>query len=228
MKLLIVLLTTFTAHATLTPGVIRKNNEAAESLKNERNGEAYRTLVDALAQAPFQAELHLNLGLAFERNGEKEKALAEYANVAKNSDRPEYRFQALFNAARLKGEMKKIDEALELYQQALELDPESVEVKTNIELLLAGGGGGGGGNQNDDQKQDGDKGDQKKDGEGEQPNNKPRQGTDPKATPRPFNSQELSNQDVRNILDELKRQENQIRAKEYEKRPKENKSGKDW
>lgn len=229
MKTLLLAFLALTANATLTPGVIQKNNEAAESLKNERNGEAYRALIDGLAQAPFQEELHLNLGLAFERNGEKEKALAEYAGVAKSSANPAYRFQALFNAARLKGEMKKIDEALELYQQALGLVPDSEEVKTNIELLLASGGGGGGGDQqDDDKKNDGDKGDQKKDGEGEQPNNNPRQGTDPKATPKPFNSQELSNQDVRNILDELKRQENQIRAKEYEKKPKENKSGKDW
>ncbi len=39
---------------------------------------------------------------------------------------------------------KKIDAALESYQAALELDPDSIEVKNNIELLWQGSGQGEG------------------------------------------------------------------------------------
>ncbi|MEQ1876666.1 MAG: tetratricopeptide repeat protein [Bdellovibrionia bacterium] len=211
------------ALARLTPGLIDKNNEAVKLLESEKNFEAYKTLTDGLADSPFQDELHLNLGFAFERNGEKAKALAEYEQVAKTSPNLEFRFQALFNAARLQGEAKKIDEALKLYQQALELAPDSNEVKTNIELLLASGGGGGNGDDNKEQKPDDSK--DPKDGDG---NKDPKKGQGPKPTPQPFKSGELNKQDVKNILDELRRQENQIRAKENEKKPKENRSGKDW
>jgi Ca-activated chloride channel homolog len=217
----------------LTPGVIRKNNEAVKQMESEKNFEAYRSLTDGLAEAPFQEELHLNLGFAFEKNQEKDKALAEYLGIAKNSTNPAFKFQALFNAARLKGEMKKVDEALALYQQALEIDPESKEVKTNMELLIASGGGGGGGDDKDKdkEKKDGDKGEEKdkKDGEGDENKDKQKpQGPQPKSSPKPFDSKELNKQDVKNILDELKRQENQIRAKEFEKKGKEQKGGKDW
>jgi Ca-activated chloride channel homolog len=218
------------AEARLTPSVIQKNNDAVKLLESEKNFEAYKTLTDGLAEAPFQEELHLNLGFAFERNSDPEKALLEYQSVARNSKNPALKFQALFNAARVKGEQKKVDEALDLYQQALELDPESKEVKTNIEILLATGGGGGKGDQDQDEKekkgdQDGKEGKDNKDGQDQK---KPNKGQGPKPTPRPFNSEELSKQDVKNILDELKRQESQIRAKEYEKKSKETTRAKDW
>jgi Ca-activated chloride channel homolog len=225
MKILIIVIL-FSIHANaLTPEIIRKNNEAVKLLESEKNFEAYKALTDGLVEAPFQDELHLNLGFAFERNGDKDKALSEYQGVAKKTLNPQFKFQALFNAARLQGEKKKIDEALDLYQQALEINPESQETKTNIELLLASGGGGGEGDKEDEKNKD-DKGKENQDGKGQKP--EPKKGPGPKPTPRPFNSEELSKQDVKNILDELKRQENQIRAKEYDKKPKENSSGKDW
>jgi hypothetical protein len=59
-----------------------------------------------------------------------------------------------------------IDEALALYQKALEIDPHSQIVKTNIELLLSSSGGKGGkgdkNQENQDEQNEGEGGDQDK------------------------------------------------------------------
>jgi tetratricopeptide (TPR) repeat protein len=214
----------------LTPMVIKKNNEAVELLEKEKNPDAYRTLTEALSDSPFQPELHLNLAFGFEKGGELEKALSEYNWVFENSEDPSLKFEAVFNAARIKGQAKKIDEALSLYQKALELKPDSLEVKTNIELLLKEGGGGGKGDQEkkDDKGKGNPKDEPQKEGNDQKPQPKPQTGPTPKPKPKPFKSEDISERDVKNILDELKRQENQIRAKEHERKPKENTNGKDW
>lgn len=215
----------------LTPDVISRNNEAAESLKQKQSYQAYKDLTDLMSEAPFQPEVRMNLGLAFEMNEEFDKAIKEYLLVASSALDPSIKFQAFFNAARLFGEKKKIPDALQYYQEALKIDPSSAEVKTNIELLFAQGGGGGEGDQQKDQKDD--KKDQKQDGKGDQekdnPPPKPDDGKKKGKNPPPrFKSEELSEQDVKNILEELKRQEQKNRAKMMDQSPKENSNGPDW
>ena len=224
----------------LTPDVITRNNEAAESLKQKQSYQAYKDLTDILSVAPFQPEVRMNLGFAFELNEEFDKAIKEYLSVAGSNTRPEMKFQAYFNAARIFGEKKKIPDALQYYQKALEIDPSSKEVKTNIELLFSQGGGGGDKNDQQDKqdkdKQDKDKQDKKddkpkddKDGKDQKPQAQPQDNKkkEKRAPPR-FKSEELSEQDVKNILEELKRQEQKNRAKMMDQAPKENSNGPDW
>jgi Ca-activated chloride channel family protein len=165
------------------------------------------------------------------------------------------RFKSWFNSAVAQSELKKTDAALNSYQQALELQPESIEVKTNIELLTKsdqGGGGDGdqknkdqkngkdgkGNKSNDDNSKEKDK-DQKGKGQDQQQskdekseNNKP-QDPNPnevkrQAAPRPFNSKEIGQQDVNRILEEIKNQEEQIRAKMQNEGAKDAPRDKDW
>lgn len=112
------------------------NNEGVEMLMEDRNFEAYEKFVESLAAAPFQAAVHFNLGLAFLKNKEREQALREFKTLGEKARDPRLRFQALFNAALIESMEKKFDQALELYQKALALRPESDKVKTNIELLI--------------------------------------------------------------------------------------------
>ncbi|HEY1078895.1 MAG TPA: tetratricopeptide repeat protein, partial [Bdellovibrio sp.] len=159
---------------------------------------------------------------------------------------------AIFNQAQLLGKQKKVDEAIALYQKALDLVPTSQEAKNNIELLTqqqAGGGKGQDQENKDDQKQEGkeskdskdqkdpkdpkddkDKKDEKKPDEkdGKEKEEKPKEPkSSPKYKPRPFNGKELSEGDVKKILGELKQQEEKIRA-EYNKSGKEQPRDKDW
>lgn len=65
-------------------------------------------------------------------------------------------FASLFNQGQLLARENKIDEALNKYQEALALNSESIEVKTNIELLMqqkqGGGQGEGDSKDNKDEK----------------------------------------------------------------------------
>ncbi len=217
------------------------HNHQSIKLLNNKNPEAsQKDLIDALRFDPFQPEVHLNLGLNFEILNQNDNALKQYATVEKYSNSSFQVFISRFNRAQLLAREKKVEEALAVYQSALEIVPTSKEVKTNIELLTQQqqGDGEGKGDQNeqkdnkDDKKNDnGENKDQKENDqkdkeqkENQKKDYKPNQ----KYQPREFKG-ELSKSDVKKILDELKQQEQKIRA-EYNKKNdyKERPRGKDW
>lgn len=211
------------------------NRKGSEALQSQNYVGAYETFVKGLAHSPFQAEFHLNLGLAFEGRNEGEKAIQSYLSAEKLTSDPTLRFLALYNAAQAYGKAKKVDEALDYYQKALELHPHSKEVKTNIELLVQSQqGGGGGSGENKEQK---DNQDQKDQEQKEQQDNQDEK--DPKDKPKDYKNpkqqqgqkklpQDLSENDVRKIFEELKQQEQKIRAEYEKKEGKEQPRDKDW
>jgi tetratricopeptide (TPR) repeat protein len=190
---------------------------------------AYQEFLKALESDPLNPDVQMNLGLTFEANEEYGKAEQAYRGALELvPEKSPLRFEALFNLAGALAKQKKIDAALAAYQACLEINPDSIEVKTNIELLWQGGQGQGKGDQDDkNQKkgQDNKDQDQKRgrQSEKDQPEQQPR-----KQQPKPFQSQDLSKEDVKRILDEIKNQEQAIRAEEYQKGPKEAPRGKDW
>ena len=219
-------------------GAVLRNNDGVRKYQQKNSKGAFDGFADALGDLPFSGAVHYNLGNAFMANQEPNKALSEYREAIRlapsdSASDKEIRFRSLFNAAVALTGLKKTDEALDLYQKALEIKPDSLETKTNIELLTAGQGGGG---EDDNENQD-DKGDKedKKDKEGQgkddkenkQPKN-PEKFENPKPKPRPFQSEQLSQQDVGRILEELKRQEEQIRARMQNEGAKDAPPDKDW
>lgn len=210
---------------------VQKNNKGARLLEKDRAYEASQNLIDSLAHAPLQAETHLNLGLAYEKQGDLQKAYQEYVFSAEHASTPELRFQALFNAAHAQGELKNIPQALALYQQALDVNADSIEAKTNIELLLQQNQGGGKG-ESKEQKQggQGESQDQNQQQQKEQKQNQQQQpNQQPRNQPQQFKSQDLTQDDVRRILEELKQQEEKVRAKDQEHgKRKEVPGGKEW
>lgn len=161
---------------------LEANREGSKLLTAQNAQGALDKYLNGLRFNPFQPELHLNLGLSFEILQQNEKALASYKEAERLSlDAKNYQvlFMALFNQAQLLAKDKKVDEAIAIYQRALEIIPSSKEVKTNIELLTQqqqGQGDGEGENKDqkdqqqqqdqknkDQQSKDGDKKDQKND-----------------------------------------------------------------
>lgn len=226
---------------------IWQNNQGVRRHADKRPVEAYDRFNDAMADLPFAPEVHYNLGNSFFDNKEFEKALSEYRQSIKYSGTEglskgrktaveETRFRALFNSGVTLSELKRYDEAIEAYQQALDIKPDSIETKTNIELLTQMQDGQGGEGQDQKDKNQQDKGDKNKDQKGEgdkdkekdQQQPKQNQGQKPKPSPRPFKSEELTQQDVGRILEELKRQEDQIRAKMQREGAKDAPRDKDW
>jgi Ca-activated chloride channel family protein len=224
----------FFGHATSATTVQSywRNREALHKFGDKSYYPAYQGFLKALEEDPLNPELHMNLARTFEANEEWEKAEKGYKSALKLvPEGSSLRFEALFNLAGSLGKQNKIDEALTAYQACLDMVPDSKEVKTNIELLFQNGGGQGQ-SKNDDKKDQQGKDQQKKDGEGQDKDQKknPDQGDkqDQKKQPKPFDSKDLTPQDVKKILDEIKNQEQAIRAQEYERNVKEAPKGKDW
>lgn len=212
--------------------VYKSNNDGAKKILEKGFYGAYQKFLSALEEDPLNPIVQLNLGMAFEMNEEYDKAEQAYQAAAELAkDDPNFQFVANFNIGVVRGKKKDIDGALVAYQKALDLNPNSQEVKTNIELLIQNGGGGGEGGENQDQGKSGDK--NKSQGQGEkkdqQKGNDPQYEQPKKPQPKPFESKELTPADVKKILDEIKNQEQSIRAQEYKKSKKESpRGGKDW
>lgn len=233
---------------------LQLNREGNKALTGQTYPSAMDKYIQALTFDPFVGALHLNLGLSFEGQQQADQAMKSYKeaeSLALKEENMPLVFMARFNQAQLLGKAKKVDEAIDLYQKALDIIPTSVEAKTNIELLTQSQQGSGG-DKNQEQKDDqqgegkdqkqGDKKDQKdqkdpqdqkdpKESEDEkkEKENKPKEmQQSAKYKPRPFNGKELSESDVKKILGELKQQEEKIRAEYNKKDFKEQPRDKDW
>lgn len=220
------------------PLSVYHNDEALERLKEENHYLAYKEILLALEADPLNPALQYNLGVAFIANEEFEKARKQFVQVDQLTEDEELKFQARFAAGISAAQNKDIDRALEHYQAALELKPDSEEVKKNIELLWQGGGQSGEGGDQQQQQQEGQEGDNQSEGDqgDQEKDQKDQQGQDQqnqkpsnqKPQPRPFKSKELTPDQVRKILEELKAQEQKIRAEEYGEGGKDAPNEKDW
>jgi Ca-activated chloride channel family protein len=208
------------------------NRGGVQDLEKSNPAAATQKFIEALANSPYDARLHLNLGLSFELLGQADQAQAAYETAAKLADDPEVRFVANFNHAQLLQKAKKKDEALSFYEKALMDKPDSNETKVNIELLLQDQQGGGEGkdqqeNKDKDQKNEGQ--DQKKDDKEKEGEDKPKEySKGNKPQPPKFKSEDLTQGDVNKILGEIKQQEQKIRAEFNKKDAKDKPKDKDW
>lgn len=197
-----------------------RNREATAKFEEKSYNAAYKGYVGALEDDPLNAAVQLNIARTLEAGEDYEKAEKAYLSALQLlPENSQPRYQALFNLGNVRAKLKRIPDALEAYQAALAINEESKEVKTNIELLWQGGGGGGEGDQESQ-----DQNDQK----GQGKNDKPQEGPE-KPQKQKFQSKELTPDDVKKILDEIKNQEQNIRAQENDKGQKTGtRGGKDW
>src|SRR5262249_23999988 len=118
------------------------NNAGLKHYRDKMYFESYRDFLKALNEEPLNPDLQMNLGLTFAQKEEWDKAEKAFVSAYElcTGDK-QWQFMALFNVGAVRGKAENIEGALEAYQTALEIEPESFEVKTNIELLLQGQGG---------------------------------------------------------------------------------------
>ncbi len=212
---------------------IGPNNEGVDFFLKENPYQAYQKFVEAVSVDSFDPTVHFNMGVIYSANKEGDKAIAEYKMAETLAgDNREIKFKALYNQAVELQAKSDIPGALRAYQMALEIDPESKEIKTNIELLWQQKkeqGGGQGDQQNQGQNNDGQGGssDQQEEkpgdsGAGDKEEQKKKQ------QPKPFESKELTPDTVRKVLEELKAQEQRVRSEHYSKGQKERPRDKQW
>jgi Ca-activated chloride channel family protein len=209
--------------------------------------------IAALEYDPFRPELHSNLGMGFLLSQDPDKALqsfkkSEELSLGSKQEAP-LKFVNRFNQGVVQSMQSKIDEALAAYQGALEVNPDSVETKTNIELLIQsqqqqqgeGDSKDSESNQGNDSKEKSDKSKDGQDQKQKDPNDdsqkddkqkdkkdknreyKPNQ----KYQPREFKG-EMNQSDVNKILGEIKSQEQKIRANYNKSEAKDKPRDKDW
>ena len=110
--------------------------EGVKAIQSEDFGTAFEKMNAALQTGAFGAVHHLNLGLTQELLKREEEAIKSYTYSEKHSKDSKIQFYSWFNLGRLEAQRKNFKVALENYQRALEMDPNSEPVKINIELLF--------------------------------------------------------------------------------------------
>lgn len=220
------------AHADSFQGVL-ENNRAVHQFNKEELVEAKAGFTKALGDLTARAEVHFNLGTAFLAAKEPKKAIQEFDVALKMNPIDELKYKISFNKADAYIALKRLPEALASYQEALGVKPDSREVKFNIELLIAssakGDGDGDGKSDGKDQNKQDKQNQQDQQNQQKQKDQERRQmPQQPKPTPKPFSSDQLSKQDVSRILEELKRQEDQIRERMQREGGRDAPIGNDW
>lgn len=216
------------------------NLKGLKEFKKENYNFAYGHFLESLQNESRSTTRLINVGRSYEALNQMDYALSTYEKALQFSKTPQERFVSLFNIASVQAKKKNVEEALKYYQQALEILPESKEVKHNIELLTQeqqGGGQGEGDSKNSesgkDQKNNDKKDPKKGEGDKDKPQDPKDQGKDrdvsKKYQMKPFKSDQLNDHDVGKIFEELKQQEQNIRQNmNKQEHPKESPSGKDW
>ncbi len=118
------------------------DRKAKSALQKKQYEEAQNLYFNMLEVDPNLAEAHSNIGniLLFNKKEEDSlKSLQEALKIAQFHQEKKVEFLVRYNLGVYFGLQKKIPEALEQYQAALEIIPDSIETKHNIELLIQNG-----------------------------------------------------------------------------------------
>lgn len=214
------------------------NEKALKALKAQDFTLATNKWAEGLSTSPGLLELHYNLGLGWQLMNRSDESVKSYNVLLKNPNAPSaLQFDSNFNMGVMYQAAKQVDLALNSYQGALDITPDSRETKINIELLIQQQQGGGQGQNQDQSKGDkGGEGDQPKDpqgdkkdeGQGEEKEEPKEYAKNPQPQKKQFKSEQLSQSDVNKILGEIKQQEQKIRAEYNKKESKEQPRDKDW
>jgi Ca-activated chloride channel homolog len=225
LKLLIISLFLSGCGLEIDPRTLWHNYQGVEAIKEKRSSDAQTQFLQALGVDPFISEIHTNLGLTFFELKQGENALKSFEAAEKWAANPQAHFISRFNQGVTRMTDKKVEEALLAYQRALDIKPDSIETKTNIEMMLS-----------QQAQQDGKGEGEGKDGQGQGENSKEQDSQDKKNKDYKQSEQyqmkeqkgELSGEDVKKILGELKQQEQKIRGQYYRNEMKERPLEKDW
>lgn len=95
--------------------------------------EALSGFLDRQMSRPDEPRLNLAVGSAHYQMKSFDEAAAAYAGAAREAD-PKLRAQALYNLGNVAFRQGKLEDAVKLYQGALDLDPNDQDAKFNLEF----------------------------------------------------------------------------------------------
>lgn len=243
LALMLVFSLSLTARADMALREIYENNQAVQRMREEDLAAASEILHNLVSSNPNSGIPKLNLSGLYASNQDLEGSKGLLEELVKSLKNPEASaglndsekrfllFAAHFNLAYINSlDKSKAKEAVENYAIALNYEPDDIATKLNIELLTkAQQGGSNSENQQDQKQEQQDQKDQKDQKNQEQKKSDNPNYKDQKKQQKPqFKENDLKKQDVRRIFQELKRQEEKIRAKMNKKDQDEPENDKDW
>ncbi len=112
-------------------GKVNSGNSLYNKGDYEKAIEKYR---DAKISAPADYTIDFDIGDAFLKEGKYEEAENEY-NKAASSKNPKIKERSLYNLGNSAVLRQKEDDAIEYYKKALDVNPNDINAKYNIEFL---------------------------------------------------------------------------------------------
>lgn len=218
------------------------NNKSVDLVQAEELAKASQILHQLLTKQPELLVPKLNLAGVYEFNQDNEQALALLAELEESLEQVKDKlsepdeglnqllYVSQFNQAYILAQDKDKRKAAVLkYYEALQVFPEDLASKFNIELLTQNNQQQSKQNENSENKEQNkqDK-DQKGDGQDKKQQNQPQDQKKKQKQKPKFKENELKKQDVKRIFEELKRQEEKIRAKVNRQKVQEREIEKDW
>jgi len=114
--------------------VSRKVEQGNRHFAEGRLDEALASYRDAQIDAPTAPEVHLNIGEVLYRQRKYQDAEEAFAAAEATGD-SRLRALAAYNAGNSQFRQQKLDKAAESFQRALEMDPNDMDAKFNLELV---------------------------------------------------------------------------------------------
>ena len=113
-----------------------KVKKGIKSYEKEQYDESLQHFQDALLDAPENPIGHYNVGEALYKNKKYEEALKSYEKSLSTLDVVQKQ-KTYYNLGNTHYQMNKYQEAIQSYIKALELDPNDLDAKHNLELVRA-------------------------------------------------------------------------------------------
>jgi len=112
-----------------------KTEKASSLYRDERYDEAMKAFVDAQIESPEEPKLKYNLANTHYKMNNYEEAVKNYQDVAATAQDIQLEEKSLYNTGNALYRQGKLEEAIEFYKKALELDPNDQDAKYNLEFV---------------------------------------------------------------------------------------------
>ena len=120
---------------TFLDPVAKKNEEGNALFEKEEYEAALRRYLEAQQEGQPRPELHFNAGDALYKQGKYAEALQEMGRATEGTH-PDMSAAAHYNLGNALFRQEKFQEAVGAYKKSLELKPDDIDAKINLELAL--------------------------------------------------------------------------------------------
>ena len=103
--------------------------------KDERYDEAMKTFVDAQIESPEEPTLKYNVANTHYKMKNYEEAVKNYQDIAATAQDIQLEEKSLYNTGNCMYRQGRLEEAVEYYKKALDLDPNDQDAKYNLEFV---------------------------------------------------------------------------------------------